>query len=158
MTAGHRRTNGDLLAVRFAETPRRLTRTYLGVWPRMVLPLGVIFLGYVVGLVVLAVAMRPLLVFGKQRFPSFPETPCSAEVGFDIALPQFRSLVVRAGTPQDRVQKLSDTLARVAESDEYKAFLKEQFADEKSFLPAAQAGEFLRKQLDDMKAAAKQAT
>lgn len=102
--------------------------------------------------------MRPLLVFGKQRFPSFPETPCSAEVGFDIALPQFRSLVVRAGTPQDRVQKLSDTLARVAESDEYKAFLKEQFADEKSFLPAAQAGEFLRKQLDDMKAAAKQAT
>ena len=102
--------------------------------------------------------MRPLLVFGKQRFPSFPDTPCSAEVGFDIALPQFRSLVLRAGTPQDRVQKLSDTLARVAESDEYKAFLKDQFADEKSFLPAAQAGDFLRKQLDDMKAAAKQAT
>ncbi len=102
--------------------------------------------------------MRPLLVFGRQRFPAFPDIPCSTEVGFDIALPQFRSLVVRAGTPQDRVETLSATLAKVAGSDAYKAFLKEQFADEASFLPAAQAGDFVRRQLDDMKAAIKQAS
>ncbi|CAO4154942.1 hypothetical protein LPLAFNJD_LOCUS4322 [Methylorubrum aminovorans] len=102
--------------------------------------------------------MRPLLVFGRQRFPAFPDIPCSTEVGFDIALPQFRSLVVRAGTPQDRVDTLSATLAKVAGSDDYKAFLKEQYADENSFLSAAQAGDFVRRQLDDMKAALRQAS
>lgn len=101
--------------------------------------------------------MRPLLVFGTQRFAAFPDVPCSKEAGFDIALPQFRSLVVRAGTPPERVKKLSDALAKVAASDGYKAFLKEQFADEKSFIDSSGAGAFVAKQLEDMKAAVKSA-
>lgn len=102
--------------------------------------------------------MRPLLVFGSKRFESFPDTPCSKEVGFDIALPQFRSIVVRGGTPPERVKKLSDALAKVAASDGYKAFLKEQFADPNSFIDSAGASAFVAKQLDDMKAAVKQAS
>lgn len=101
--------------------------------------------------------MRPLLVFGVKRFDAFPDVPCSKEVGYDIALPQFRSLVLRSGTPPERVKTLSDALAKVAATDGYRAFLKEQFADEKSFLGAAEAGDFVKRQLEDMKSV-KQAT
>ena len=34
-------------------------------------------------------------------------------LGYKVALPQFRSIVVRAGTPPDVVKKLSDALAKV---------------------------------------------
>lgn len=102
--------------------------------------------------------MRPLLVFGQERFAAFPDIPCSKEAGFDIALPQFRSLVVRGGTPPERVKKLSDALQKVAAADGYKAFLKEQFAREDSFIGSDGAGAFVAKQLDDMKAAIKQAS
>ncbi|RXF74276.1 Bug family tripartite tricarboxylate transporter substrate binding protein [Hansschlegelia zhihuaiae] len=102
--------------------------------------------------------MRPLLVFGAKRFEAFPDTPCSKEVGFDIALPQFRSLVVRGGTPPENIKKLSDALAKVAASDGYKAFLKEQFADANSFIDQSGAGAFVAKQLEDMKSAIKQAS
>ncbi|MFL1876333.1 Bug family tripartite tricarboxylate transporter substrate binding protein [Hansschlegelia beijingensis] len=102
--------------------------------------------------------MRPLLVFGSERFAAFPDVPCSNEAGFSIALPQFRSIIVRGGTPPERVKKLSDALQKVAATDEFKAFLKEQFAKEDSFIGSDGAGAFVAKQLDDMKAAIKQAT
>lgn len=102
--------------------------------------------------------MRPLLVFGAQRFAAFPDIPCSKEVGYDVALPQFRSLVVRAGTPPERVKKLSDALAKMAQTDGYRTFLKDQFADEKSFIDQAGAGDYVKRQLEDMKSAIKQAS
>jgi tripartite-type tricarboxylate transporter receptor subunit TctC len=101
--------------------------------------------------------MRPILVFAAERFSAFKDVPSSKEAGYNITLPQFRAVVLRAGTPPDRVKALSDALAKVAASDEYKAFLAEQFADEKSFLPADAAAPFLKEQLEQMKAATKQA-
>jgi tripartite-type tricarboxylate transporter receptor subunit TctC len=97
--------------------------------------------------------MRPLMVFGTERFAPFPDVPSSSELGYDVALPQFRSIVVRADTPPGIVRTLSDTLAEVAASDEYKQFLETQFAPPTSFLPADQALPFLNEQLADMKAA-----
>lgn len=96
--------------------------------------------------------MRPLMVFGEERYPAFKDVPSSYELGYKVALPQFRSIVVRAGTPPERVKVLSDALAKVAASPEYKKFLQEQFASEDSFMDAAKAPEFVKQQLDDMKA------
>ena len=101
--------------------------------------------------------MRPLLVFGRQRFTAFKDVPSSKEVGYDIALPQFRAVVLRGGTPPERVTVLSEALAKVAATPEYKQFLTDQFAAEDSFLPAERAGAFMKEQLDDMKSAMKQA-
>jgi tripartite-type tricarboxylate transporter receptor subunit TctC len=97
--------------------------------------------------------MRPLMVFGTERFAPFPDVPSSSELGYDVALPQFRAMVVRADTPPENVKILSDALAEVAGSDEYKQFLEAQFAPPTSFLPADQALPFLNDQLEDMKAA-----
>lgn len=97
--------------------------------------------------------MRPLLTFGKERLPAFKDTPSSYEVGVPIALPQFRSIVVRAGTPPDRVKKLSDVLAKVAAMPEYTKFLQDQYAAQNSFIDASKATQFVDEQLKDMKKA-----
>lgn len=97
--------------------------------------------------------IRPLMMFGKDRLPAFKDTPTSYELGYKVALPQFRSIVVRSGTPPEIVKKLSDTLAKVAETPEYKKFLREQFAAEDSFIGESKATAFINEQLDDMKKA-----
>jgi tripartite-type tricarboxylate transporter receptor subunit TctC len=70
-----------------------------------------------------------------------------------VALPQFRSIVVRAGTPPDRVTALSGALAKVAATAEFKKFLDDQFADADSFIAGGDASEFVKAQLADMKKA-----
>ena len=100
--------------------------------------------------------MRPLIVFANHRFDAFKDVPSSKELGFDITLPQFRSIVLRGGTQPERVKILSDALAKTATMPEYRKFLKEQFAEDKSFLSAEPATAFLKQQLEDMRAAVKQ--
>jgi tripartite-type tricarboxylate transporter receptor subunit TctC len=95
--------------------------------------------------------MRPILLFGEKRLDRFKDIPASYELGYKIALPQFRSIVVRAGTPPDIVKKLSDALAKVYASPEYKKFMDVQFCDPNSFEDAANAPAFIAQQLDDMK-------
>lgn len=95
--------------------------------------------------------MRPILLFGEKRLAAFKDIPASYELGFKIALPQFRAIVVRSGTPPEVVKKLSDSLAKVAASPEYKKFLEDQYADPNSFEDASKAPGFVKEQLDDMK-------
>jgi tripartite-type tricarboxylate transporter receptor subunit TctC len=95
--------------------------------------------------------MRPILLFGEKRLPAFKDVPASYEVGYKVALPQFRSIVVRSGTPPEIVKKLSDALAKVAASPEYKKFLDDQLADPDSFEDASKASAFVAQQLEDMK-------
>lgn len=97
--------------------------------------------------------MRPILIFGQERHPAFKEVPTSFEKGYKVALPQFRSIVVRAGTPPDRIKLLSDMLAKVATTPEYKAFLQEQYGFNNSFEGATTAAAYVQEQLDDMRKA-----
>jgi tripartite-type tricarboxylate transporter receptor subunit TctC len=102
--------------------------------------------------------IRPILIFGKERLPAFRDVPSSYELGYRIALPQFRSFVVKGGTPAARVKALSDAMAKVAAHPEYKAFLEEQYAAKNSYIPADKAEAYFRTQLADMKAAQASAT
>ena len=95
--------------------------------------------------------MRPILLFGEKRMPAFKDVPASHEVGYKVALPQFRAIVVRAGTPPDVVKKLSDALAKVAATPEYKKFLEDQYGFDDSFVDASKAPAFVQEQLEDMK-------
>jgi len=97
--------------------------------------------------------IRPILIFGKERLPAFKDVPCSYELGYHIALPQFRSYVVKAGTPADRVRVLSDAMAKAAATPEYQKFLEENYAAKDSFLPADKANAYLAAQVEDMKGA-----
>jgi tripartite-type tricarboxylate transporter receptor subunit TctC len=88
--------------------------------------------------------MRAILIFNQERVaPEFADVMSSKEAGLEVYLPQFRSVVVRAGTDPRRVKVLADAVAKVAADPEYSAFLQESLALRDSFIPAGQAKKFL---------------
>lgn len=101
--------------------------------------------------------MHPVIVFDDKRYPAFPDVPTSYDLKQPISLYQFRMIVMKQGTDPQRVKIISDALAKVAASDEFKAYLKDQFASEDSYIPASGAQKFLESELAKMKAFAQQA-
>jgi len=95
--------------------------------------------------------MRPVVIFADKRFPEFSNVPTGKELGHDIVISQFRSVVMKRGTESSRVKAVSDALAQVAGSDDYKSWLKDQFAQSDSFVPAAKAVAFMKGELDAMR-------
>jgi tripartite-type tricarboxylate transporter receptor subunit TctC len=94
--------------------------------------------------------MRPMIFFGEERMEEFPDVTSSREAGLEIYLPQFRSLVMKAGTDPQRVKLVADAIARAAKSPEYVAFLKESLARKDSFLTATEAQGFITGEIDTM--------
>ncbi len=95
--------------------------------------------------------MRPIVIFADQRFPAFQDTPTGKELGHQIQISQFRSIVLKAGTEASRVKAVSESLAKVAASADYKAWLKDLYAEDDSFVPAERAVEFMKQELDIMR-------
>lgn len=96
--------------------------------------------------------MKPVIVFADKRDPSFKDVPASVELGHKITLPQFRLIVARAGMDPAKVKLLSDTLAAAVKKPEYVEYLKQQYADANSFVPADKAKAFLENELKSAKA------
>lgn len=94
--------------------------------------------------------IRPLIVFNEDRWTSFPDVPCSKELGYEIYLPQFRSIIAKAGTDPDRIKVLADAFKKVAESPEYVEFLEEQLAVKDSYMGPEEAKAFMINQVDTM--------
>jgi len=94
--------------------------------------------------------MRPILIFGDKRLPAFKDVPCSKEAGYDIGLPQFRSVAVKAGTDPSKVKILSDAFEKVAATPEFKAFLEEQYATADSFMNHEVCTKYILSELDTM--------
>lgn len=90
--------------------------------------------------------IRPLLFFYPHpvNIPVFAKVPVSSQLGYDVTLPQFRAIVVRSGTPPDRVKILANALAEVAKSEEFKAYLAQQYADPDSYVPLKDAHAFMQ--------------
>lgn len=95
--------------------------------------------------------LRPVVIFADQRFPAFKDVPTGKELGYDIAISQFRSIVMKAGTDPRHVEAVSAALAKAAATDDYKQWLKDQYADANSFVPASKAVAFMKGQLDIMR-------
>lgn len=95
--------------------------------------------------------MRPIIFFNRDRLPEFQQVPSSKELGYDITLPQRRAVIVKSGTEPAKLAVLSDALARVATSAEYKAFLKESLAAENSYLPTMESRALMRSDLEEMR-------
>lgn len=95
--------------------------------------------------------MRPIVVFDSKRFPAFADVPSSAELGYPISIYQFRMVIVKAGTDPQKIKVLSDALAKVAADPSYKAYLKDQYALEDSYIASDGAQKFLENELNNMK-------
>lgn len=96
--------------------------------------------------------LKPVIFFHTDRiYDVFPDVPASKELGFDIYLPQFRSIIVRAGTDPTKVKILADAVEKAAKDPEYYAYLKQQWALRDSFIPAKDAQKFMDGELAAMK-------
>ena len=95
--------------------------------------------------------IQPVIIFAAKRFSVFPDVPASKELGYDITLPQRRAVIVKAGTDVAKIKVLSDALAKVAASAEYKAYLKEQYASDDSYFAAQDAAKIMQEELEQMK-------
>lgn len=72
--------------------------------------------------------LRPLVVFDEVRHSSFKDSPTSKELGFQINdLPNFRTLVVDARTPPDKVKKLAVAVNAALDTADWKKFCSETY-------------------------------
>lgn len=95
--------------------------------------------------------MRPVIIFDEKRMSSFKDVPTSVELGHQVTLPQFRMVIVKAGTDAAKISVLAQALEKVAKDPEYKAYLEEQYADPNSYVPSSDAQRFLKGELDAQK-------
>jgi tripartite-type tricarboxylate transporter receptor subunit TctC len=87
--------------------------------------------------------IRPVILFYGSKVDAFPDVPTSASLGDKVTLPQFRVILVKAGTDPARVKLLADAIAHAANSDEFKTYLKDQYADPQSFVPADKVRDYM---------------
>jgi len=146
VTIGYFNSKGlKFLAVPFANPGERYTSLIGGHTDLMYSPLG-----NVRGMVD-SKQMRAIIVLSNSRVPEFKDVPTSKELGYDVTLPQFRAIVVKAGTDPQRVKLLSDALARVYNDREYTEFLKSSIASEASYVPAKDAAGFMQGEFESVR-------
>lgn len=96
--------------------------------------------------------MRPILMLSTEKNSHYATTTTSKEAGLAITLPQRRAIIVKAGTPDDRVKRLSDALAKVVKQKPYVQFLEREFAQADSFVPGAAAVALMEQDVEQMRA------
>ena len=95
--------------------------------------------------------IRPVLIFSSARIPHFTNILTSKEAGYGPGLQQFRAIVVKAGTDPSQITMLSNALAQVAGTPDFKKFLETELSSENAFVSGKEAGVFLHTQFDAMK-------
>lgn len=78
--------------------------------------------------------IRPIMAFSAARQPYYPDVMCTKELGYEIYLGQFRSVVMKKGVPADRIKIMADALKKAVETPEWKEFNKQQYADPNSYM------------------------
>jgi tripartite-type tricarboxylate transporter receptor subunit TctC len=100
--------------------------------------------------------MRPILVFNEKRLDTFPDVPCTKELGMNVFLPFDRTILVKAGTSPDQVKVLNDALKAVYDkSPDFQKFLKDNFTTPDSYLGSDDAKKALEDSVVVMKEAIK---
>lgn len=95
--------------------------------------------------------LRPLIVFSQKRFPAFPDLPCSLELGYDITLPQFRSIVAKKGVPAERIKMLAEAFRKAMDTPEWKKFAQDQYLDPESYMGPDKFGAWIASEVETMR-------
>lgn len=96
--------------------------------------------------------MRPVLFFAEKPQVGHESVALANKYGVTIAISQFRSIVVRAGTDPKQVAALSDALERCAKSEDFRKFLADELAFADSFIPGRDAAKFIAGELATIEA------
>ncbi|MDH3195820.1 MAG: tripartite tricarboxylate transporter substrate binding protein [Hyphomicrobiales bacterium] len=72
---------------------------------------------------------RALLVLGEKRLADYPDVPTSIEKGFPVKTSTTRGYWVLKGTPEDRIQILSDAMVKAMKHEVFANYLKSSGLD-----------------------------
>jgi putative tricarboxylic transport membrane protein len=87
--------------------------------------------------------MKPLAFTGQKRIDQLPDTPTLIELGYDVSLPMPRGVILAGDVPAEVQQWWIDTLKKVVETDEWKAYISENSLTEYQ-LYGDEFGEYLK--------------
>lgn len=96
--------------------------------------------------------LRPLIFFAEKRLPApFADVPVSAELGYEILLPQVRTIVAHKSADPKRLAVIAAAIGRFAQTPEFVAYLRDQYALPDSYLAERDAQKFLESELVAMR-------
>jgi tripartite-type tricarboxylate transporter receptor subunit TctC len=79
--------------------------------------------------------LRPILTFDRKRFPDYANVPASYELGFEVALFNWRGFVSKRGTAASVTDVLGDATRRAMKSKRWMDFCaKEWSCDEEALI------------------------
>jgi tripartite-type tricarboxylate transporter receptor subunit TctC len=93
--------------------------------------------------------IKPVLFFSKKPVEGFEDVPYSGKLNYNVVLPQFRVVIVRAGTDPAIVKTLSAAFDKVAKTKEFQDYLKLQYADSQSYIPGDASVKFMQDWLSE---------
>lgn len=70
--------------------------------------------------------LRGLATMADERFPALPDIPTLQEQGVDWTASNWFGIVAPEGTPDERVQALSECFAEAAQTEEFQTFMEGQ--------------------------------
>lgn len=88
---------------------------------------------------------RVLATCMTERDPATPDVPCLTELGYECELSHTMSLIMPAGVPQERVDKLYNAVEQVMSDPEFIAQ-----CEQAGFSPCFKTGEEIRQEIDNM--------
>jgi tripartite-type tricarboxylate transporter receptor subunit TctC len=94
--------------------------------------------------------VRPLIIFAHKRNPVYRDAPTSVELGFNLTLPQFRSIIAKGGTAADRIKILAEAFRKAMETPEWKKFAEQQFLAPDSYMPPEEFSPWVKKEAETM--------
>jgi putative tricarboxylic transport membrane protein len=95
--------------------------------------------------------LAPVLFLSSDPLPQFPTVPTTKQLGMDLVLDQYRTVMAKAGTPAELVKVLREKVAEATKQPEYTKFLEDQWADPKSVLVGDAALGYVRDQIEALK-------
>lgn len=95
--------------------------------------------------------VKPVLFLANEKIQPFGDVTTTKDLGMNLVLDQFRTLMAKAGTPSNRLKLLQERTAKVGSSAEYAKFLEEAWADPKSVIVGDAAKAYVAEQIQTLK-------
>jgi tripartite-type tricarboxylate transporter receptor subunit TctC len=95
--------------------------------------------------------LRPVLFLANEKVHPFNDVPITKEIGMNLVLDQYRTLMAKAGTPPERLKLLREMTAKAGAGGEFKKFLEGAWADPNSVIVGDAAAAYIAGQVNSLK-------
>lgn len=104
----------------------------------------------VVGEHILGGSLIGICTADTERWPTLPDVPTCGELGVDIVFNFWRGVLVKKGTPEDVIVKLSDGFSKLSQDEGFKRLIG-KINSRIDFLGHEQFGAYLEREQKDLK-------